>query len=152
MNPSPTAITAIQTFVASSISGGWSNGDAEILAALNAPSIANAAAAAQVPVPYGWATLQSNLSAASKGNLLANPNFDTMLTDVNANNTANVVGWIDVISTATPALVTSAEATSMLAVVNATQPDPNFQPLLPWAIVNLFRLADAGDVSSARPA
>jgi hypothetical protein len=152
MNPSPTAITEIQTFVASSISGGWSNSDAEILAALNAPSIANTATAAQVPAPYGWASLQSNLSAASKGALLANPNFAAMLSDVNANNTANVIGWIDAISTATPALVTSAEATSMLAVVNATQPDPNFQPLLPWSIVNLFRLADAGDVAVSRPA
>ncbi len=150
-NPSPSVITALDAKVPT-LPGGWTgNTDAAIAVLLNTPSVVNPSPQATIPKPYTVASVLS-LITTSAANLKADP-FLAVLTDVRdriqAADTAGVVlygqlllGW---------GVITQVEHDLILSAVTATQPDPNYQAEISWAMATINRPIDAADVAAARP-
>ena len=168
MNPSPAAITLIDTYVIG-LSGGWAgNTDAQILTAINAPSIANPASQGTVPASFTADSilLSGAISTASVAKLLALPSYDsTVIPLLNLSvktgaDITNLNGWakayfmagalqqseFDALAAPCPG-TTAGAATGLF---NQTQPDPSYQSQLSWAQVNLGRPADENDIAAAR--
>lgn len=148
MYPSPTAITKIRAYVAN-LSGGWSGStDATILAAYNAPAIANPTTRGTVPTPYTITQLIGTLSSGSLANLDTFPAIYQLMQDIDANNSANVL--VAVAFLAAAGKILSSEATAINAVLTATELDPSWSPQISQAQSDLGRPADEDDISTAR--
>lgn len=149
MNPSPAATAWIQGYVTANF-GGWSGvSNAQVLAAVNAPSIANPVAQATVPRAYTFASLLGLLSQASAANIESFPALSKLFDDILAQNSANVLAAIALMGAS--GRIQSSEATALTAAVNATQLDPSWPSQISPAQANLGRPADIEDISAARP-
>lgn len=150
MNPSPSAVAAIQQ-EAPNIPGGWAgNGDAQIAEALNAPSVANPAPRATVPTPYTYQQLLGLLSQASLANVYAFPAVHDLFVAVLAMDSSFVAATVALFQAA--GKVTADEATALNAAISATEPDPGWPAQISWARANLGRDVDADDIAASRPA
>lgn len=154
MNPSASAISTLQTYVAT-LSGGWSgNTDAQIVATLNSPAVANPVAQGTIAVPFTRAQLLGALSVTS---LLALRNYvgvTSVIADVDSGDVGKCNSWIQVLAASTgttAAVITSSEASALTSIVNATVPDPSWQAQISWAQQNLGRSVDANDIAESRP-
>lgn len=150
MNPSSSAIASIQAFVGT-LAGGWSsNTDVQILAAIQAAKVANPVTTQPtIPKPYTFADVMGCLSAASVVNIRSLPTSTALITAINARDSVSITNWLGALQAGTP-LITSAEATAVLAVVNATEPDPSWTAQVAWDIGTLGRAADVADIHAAR--
>ena len=153
MNPSPAAIAAIKTYVAAMTSpaAGWANTNAQIVTAMNTPSISNPTPQATVPTPYTVVTLLDCLTG-SFATVANYPSLPAMLADINARNTGNCLNWLALLSGGTPPLITSGEASAINAVLTATELDPSWQSEISAARSELGRPVDAADIVAARAA
>lgn len=150
MRPTATALEWIN-YYASSLAGGWaSNSNAAILTAANNPTVANPVPQATVAKPFTLTQVLGSLSAASQANLKGFAGFEGLRNDVNANNIASCVAWAEYLAGGA-AIITSTEAASILAIVQATQPDPTYQAKIGAAQAALGRPLDSGDLAVARP-
>ncbi len=149
MNPTPTAIAAIDTQV-SNIAGGWTNTDAELVAALNNPTVTNPSPQGAVPTPFTMLQLFAVLSSGSETNVRALAYLPNILADVAANNVANCLAWVDLLAGGNVPAISGGEATALNAIISATEPTPGYQSLIGWAQANLGRAVDAFDVAAAR--
>jgi hypothetical protein len=102
-----------------------------------------------LPIPYTFAGLLGLLSPASVVNIRSLPVATALIADINANNTQAIGIWAQALL-APPALITTAEAEAIGAMLTATQPDPSWQSQLSWAAVNLGRSVDVADIDAAR--
>lgn len=149
MNPSPSAIEAIQTFGAA-INGGWQgNTDNQILEAANAPAIANPATQGTVSAPYTYVSLLGVLSPESIAKVVELPSLTAILDSINAGNIVACQRWIMLLVTS--GKITGDEAQSIAAVMLATEPDPSWPEQISWAQSNLGRPLDGDDLTDARP-
>ncbi len=148
MNLSPAGITAVNGFVAG-LAGGWSgNTDAAVLAAIDAPAVANPATRGTVPAGYTVASVMALLSSQSIQNLRTFPALYQLMGDIQANNSANVLVAVEFLVAS--ADIQSSEGTAIAAAVNATVPDPSWQATVGWAQANLGRPMDITDIEEAR--
>ncbi len=148
--PTATALDWIN-FYATSLAGGWAgNTDAAILTAANAATIANPASQATVPKPFTLTQVLGVLSAASQANLKAFAGFAGLRDDVNANNVSACVVWAAYLAGGA-AIITSAEESAILAIVEATQPDPTYPAKIGAAQAAIGRPLDSDDLAVARP-
>lgn len=149
MNPSPAAVAAIQTYAAA-LSGGWAgNADDAILAAANAPSVANPTPQPTVAKPYTYVDLLGHLSAGSIAKLVVLPSLPTIVDSINAGNLLACQRWIATLVAG--AIITGDEATALGGVMAATEPDPAFPARISWAEADIGRPLDLSDISEARP-
>ncbi len=149
MNPSPAAITAIQSYVAA-LSGGWAgNTDAQVLAAANAPTIDNPVSATTIGKPYTFADLLAVLSDGSTAKLVALPSLPAILDAVNAGEMVVISRWVGLLIKG--AVITSDEATAMTAIMADTETDPSWPTQISWAESNIGRLLDINDIAASRP-
>ena len=147
MNPSPTAITAIASKVPT-LPGGWAgNADAAIAGLLNTPSVANPAAQGTVPNPFSAADLINAASPANRAALasliLGSAAF--IIAQDRVHMTAGITALADC------SAIQAADATAMIAVLDATIPDPSWPAQLSWAQINLGRPVDTADITVSRP-
>ena len=148
MNPSHAAIAWIQAQVAA-MSGAWAgNTNAQIVAALNTPSIANPVPQGKVPVPYTAAGLLGLLSPGSITNLASFPAIHDLFADIEAQSTVAIGDAVALLAAA--GKITTAEATAVNAALAATEPDPTWQSQISLAQANLGRPVDLFDVEAAR--
>lgn len=143
-SPSPQAVAAIRSEVSD-----WSPSDATIAADLNTPTIANPTPRSTVPLPF----TTSQVFAAVSGASLAKLNTIAFLPDIRDKIAANdrpacglYAGLL-----MTGGVITQADYSAIMALFNATGPDPSWPPQISWALANLGRPVDALDVAASRP-
>jgi hypothetical protein len=147
-NPSPQAIAKIRSRV-----GDWSRSDATIADALNAPDPAFPNPIGEpptIPRPFTFADVMGRLSPESVANVRSLPTGVDIIDKINSQDRSGIAHWIAALS-ATPALISGVEASNVMDVITATDPDPNWNPNLSWAIVNIGRPVDGQDVAASRP-
>lgn len=154
MNPSPPAIALIKTFV-TGLSGGWAgNTDAQIVAAANDPTIANAPGVpgyqpqGMIQTPYTFVSLLGGLSQPSAANVESFPGISNLFDDILAQSTSRVLAAVQLM--AASGRMTSGEAAALGAILTATEPDPGWPSLVGWAQANLGRPLDLDDSAIAR--
>lgn len=148
MNPTPQQIQAIKTFVAG-LAGQWSKTDAEIRAAMQTTLVNNPLTTVPViPKPFKPADVLGALSDASKTNLKAFTGLGSLLDDIHAQNIERCQVWAGFL--AQTGIITAAERTAVLAVVNATRNDPTWSVQVSWDIATLGRPADDFDIEAGR--
>lgn len=130
------------------MSGAWTNTNAQIVTGLNTTLAPNPTPQGTVPKPYTILQLMGDLSAASQKNVALYPSLTDVLGAVNAGNSAFVEMWTNTLENAGD--ITATEASTIVAAVTATEPDPNWQAQLPISLINLGRLVDSFDVQAAR--
>jgi hypothetical protein len=145
-SPTPQAIALIGAKV-DALPGGWAgNSDAQVVAALNAPSVANPTPQGTVPKPFVAADL---VDAAAQGSRAALASFVTGAAPfIIAQDAAHLAAGIDALVSC--GTITSGDAAAMKAVLTATQPDPSYPAQIGWAQANLGRPLDQLDASVAR--
>lgn len=150
MNPSPAAVTWIQSYV-TGLTGSWSgNTDRAVVAAANTPSVTNPQSAPTVQTPYTAVSLLSLLSSGSAANLVTFPAIHDLFADIASTNSAAVLDAVALLVTASR--ITSSEATAITAAVTATEPQPGWPAQIGVAQANLGRVLDTSDVAAARAA
>lgn len=146
-HPSPAAVTAIRAHVSD-----WTPTDAQIVAALNTPAIANPTPQPSIPAPLtedGLAGLLTDATNGSIARLVNYVNYGLVQADILAGNRARIGGWAGKLAVA--GIITVGEATAIGAALAATVPDPAWPALISWAVANLGRPVDADDVATSRP-
>lgn len=146
MNPNPDQVASIKTFVAAN--GGWTLSDPQIRAKMTAATVANPLARGNIPKPFTMSQVLGLLSSASLANLKTFAGIEGLRSDVNTNNVAACVEWCSFL--AGSAVIAAAEATGILAVVQATEPDPSWTPTVAWDLGTLGRPCDDFDLEQAR--
>lgn len=144
MNASPDQIAAIRARISEASLG--DDPDA-IVAALNEPAIPNPEPQPTRPKPFTLEDLISKLDAAAIGKLRSLPTLDRLLDRIEANDRVNCRRWITLLVAGGD--VTQAQAAGLAAVLDATEPDPAWKPLLSWSQLNLGRAVDGFDVMAA---
>lgn len=147
MNPSPAAITWIQTQVGA-MAGTWTNTNAQIVTTINGTLAANPTPQATVPKPYSVQSVMAALSTTSQKNVAGYVSLAAVLASVNEGDSVGVMTWANVLESL--GLITTTDVTAVEGVVTATQPDPTWQAELPISVINLGRLIDQYDVQAAR--
>lgn len=145
VNPSPQAVAAIRAKILD-----WAPTNAAIAVALNAPAVANPAPQTTLPKPFAFGDVFGLLSDASVAAIRDTPNTTDLIDKVNAGDRAGVGRWVAVLGKL-PAKITPAEAAALMAVLQATQPDPAWPAQISWAVANLGRPVDTDDVAASRP-
>jgi hypothetical protein len=144
MNPTPEAIAAIRAYVTD-----WRPSDATIAAALNTPDRPNPTPQGQVPKPMSTTDLLGKVGNAGKGKIYRGPAIVGIQADIRAGNRDAAKNWFGLAAAAGD--VSAAENDALTAEIDATIPDPNWQPLVSWAQATLGRAVDADDIAAARP-
>lgn len=146
MNPSPPAITAIKAQVGM-LAGTWANTDAQIVDALNAPSVPNPVTSApSVPKPITAQSLFACLDAATLAKLWPPP--DELTKAIGSGDVAALALWVGYMQSAS--LITSAQVTALQNALAATQPDPAWAAEISWAQLHLGRPVDLQDLALVR--
>lgn len=143
-NPSPAAIALIREQVTD-----WSPDDATIVADLNAPSIANPTPQPTIAKPFAARDLMGVLDSAAKTKLLTLPSLARLLDDIEAGAIEPLENWAGML--ATGSIITQEQAGSLMAVLHATETDPNWPEQISWAEAVIGRPVDADDIAAARP-
>ncbi|MDR3634343.1 MAG: hypothetical protein P4L84_11110 [Isosphaeraceae bacterium] len=154
MNPSPSAITAIEAFAAA-LSGGWAaHTDAQVLSAIQAATVANPiAVAAQLPNVLDESALIGLLNDPSNGSLakLLNwVNFGLVKADIDASNRTGVDLWAQKLQLLS--IITAGEAGNITTYLAGTTADPSWTATVRWDVGTLGRTIDLADVIAARAA
>lgn len=166
MNPTSGAVAAIRGYVAS-MSGGWSNDDAAIVAAMNAPATANPAPRGVVPGGFQAVNVGALVSSGTLAAILHVPAFEMTIrplldgADPKPSGTiARLNEWAAQLAKA--GLIQQAEFDALAAptpgtspgvpvgLFNVVVPDPSWAPQISWSTANLGRAADASDVVISR--
>lgn len=149
MNPTPSQIAAIQSFVGAH--GGWSQSTDAILSEIRSTTVANPVGTApQVPAPYTIAGLLGQLGSPSLAALKSYPGLQQLGVSVANQESAMVLNAF--VGLAGLGFITGDEASALAATVNATQADPSWTADVTWDFGTLGRPADAFDVETARHA
>lgn len=148
MNPTPQQIQAIKTFVGG-LPGTWAKTDTQIRAAMQTTLVNNPVTAAPVlPKPFKPADILGVLSDPSKTNLKTFTGLGSLLADIQDQDIERCQVWAGFL--AQTGIITTAERTAILGVVNATRNDPTWSVQVPWDIANLGRPADDLDIEAGR--
>lgn len=144
MNPSPQAVAAIRSRVTD-----WTPSDATIAAALNAPTIANPATRAVVPLPFTVAQVFGAVGQPSLAGLKAVA-FVPDIRDKIAANDRTACGLYAGLLLA-GGVITPADYSAIMAIFQATGPDPSWPAQISWAVATIGRPVDTLDVAASRP-
>ena len=148
MNPSPDQIAWIRSYVAT-LPGGWSTSTPDIVAAANAPAVANPTPQPTVPKPFAVSELMASLDPATLAKLRTLPSLPRVLDDVNANNVAGCNLWLNLLLAS--ADITQEQHDAMALTVNGTYLDPSWQSQVGAAQASIGRPVDQLDVLEAMP-
>lgn len=146
MNPTPEAIEAIRDRVSD-----WTPLDAEIAAALNEATEANPEPQGSIPRQITIERLMAEcqvppeeIAALVNSGLLMAIRDDAAAQDRGGLATLAQCALI-------AGLIEQSTYATVLAWLQGTDPEPDYQPLLSWAELNLGRSVDAGDLAASRP-
>lgn len=147
MNPTPAAIDWIRSFAAT-LEGGWSLSDSAIVAAANAPSIPN-----PVPQPtrdkaFTFSEFMAALDQATIKTVSDYGTFSDVRRDIEMNNRGACALWIQLF--VVRGELTTQQAAALTAIISATEPDPDWRPMISVAEQNIGRMVDVYDVKEAR--
>jgi hypothetical protein len=96
---------------------------------LNAPTMVANVAAPVMPKPFSIPDMMGPLSIASQTKLIVLPIFDRILDQIGVNDRINLTLWVN--RFAALSYITTAEATSLYAVLAATITDPVWPATIP---------------------
>lgn len=148
MNPTPAALAWIDTYAAG-LAGGWaSNGNAAILAAANAATVANPVPQPTVPAGYTPQSLLSLLSATSAANVESFAGLQGLFDAINAANGPGILAALALLQAS--GKVQSSEVTAIEGAIAATVPSPSWPSKVGAAQAALGRPLDAADLAIAR--
>ena len=152
MNVTPQVIKQVQAYV-NSVGGTPplnTQASAAIAAALNAANIPNPVTVApQVPYPWNFLALMSQVSAASLGKL-ANYQYLVELTaDLRNRDTVAAQTWAALLAAA--GILSPAENAAIQTMLARTIPDPAWTAMTSWAQLNLGGPILANDVAQCYP-
>lgn len=145
--PSPEAVDAIRSAVAST-KDGWQKSDADIAAALNAPTIVNTTPRSATKKPYTLITIMGAMADASVGRLIMSPIMVELIDAMRDRDGGAVDDCIEAMQRG--GIVTAEERAAIDAIVSATEPDPAWVEKTSWARSVLGRSVSADDVARAR--
>lgn len=144
MNASPAAIASIQAQVTD-----WTQSDAAIVAALNAPSVANPVPQPTIPTPFTIGEIFGMASAPSLVKLAAVPFLPDVRNLILANDRSGCAIYTNLFLVS--GTILQSEHDAIMGVLAATQPDPSWAAQISWAEANLGRQVDAFDIAASRP-
>lgn len=144
MNPSPAAIALIRERVTD-----WTPDDASIAAMLNVPSVANPTQRPTVAKPFTARDLMGVLGQPEQAKLLMLPSLARLLDDIVTGSLVPLENWVIMLRSGD--FITQEQAAGLFAIIQATEPDPSWQPQISWAEAVIGRLVDADDIAAARP-
>lgn len=143
--PTPSQIALIKSHFAD-----WTLTDDALAALANAANIPNPVPQGTIPRVILSADLISQLSSASLAKATRNTSFPQMHSDIVAGLRPQMLDWAGLFAKCGD--ITAGEYTAIVAMINATVPDPNWKAQTSWALQNLGRSADAADMWTARRA
>lgn len=143
-SPSPDAVAKIRSEVTD-----WTPSDAAIAAGLNRPSIANPTPQPVVPTPFTTSQVFGAVAPSS----LAKLNSIAFLPDIRDKIAANDRPACGLYAGLLMAggVITQPDYGAIMALFNATGPDPSWPAQISWAVANLGRPVDAYDIAASRP-
>jgi hypothetical protein len=143
-SPSPDAAAKIRSEVTD-----WTPSDAAIAAGLNRPSIANPTPQPVVPTPFTTSQVFGAVAPSS----LAKLNSIAFLPDIRDKIAANDRPACGLYAGLLMAggVITQPDYGAIMAIFNATGPDPAWPAQISWAVAHLGRPVDPSDIAASRP-
>jgi hypothetical protein len=148
LNPTPAAIAWIDAYAAG-LPGGWAtNDDAAIVAAANAPAVANPVPQGTVPAGYTPASLLSLLSATSAANVESFAGLQGLFDAIGSADSPGILAALALLQAS--GKVQSTEVAAIQSALSATVPDPSWPSKIGAARSAIGRPIDSADVAETR--